>query len=171
MRIVAALLLAATLGACASTSSDVTPAAAPTTGDEFQLTSTVLAVYNALSGPAGRRDWDRFEALFAPGARIVTIGADGAAVTQTPKEYGAAMKPKFDTTAFFQRPAATRVLHQGSVAHVWSMYELRDTASAERESSRGIASFAFVKIGGEWKVESLIEQPLAELDGSSGVAR
>jgi hypothetical protein len=160
MRIVAALLLAATLGACASTSTDTAPAAAPASGDEFQLTSTALAVYNVLSGPAGRRDWDRFEALFAPNARIVTVAADGAAVSQTPKEYGAAMKPKFDTTAWFQRPAATRVLHEGNVAHVWSTYELRDTASAEQASSRGIASFAFVKIGGEWKVESLIEQPL-----------
>lgn len=161
MRILAAFLLAATLGACASTPSDATPAAAPASGDEFQLTSTVLAVYNVLSGPAGRRDWDRFEALFAPGARIVTIGADGMAVTQTPKEYSAAMKPKFDAAGLFQRPAANRVLHEGNVAHVWSTYELRDTASAEQPSARGIASFAFVKIAGEWKVESLIEQPLA----------
>ncbi|HWS72707.1 MAG TPA: DUF4440 domain-containing protein [Thermoanaerobaculia bacterium] len=160
MRIFAAVLLAAMLGACATTASDAPPSA-PVEGDEFQIRATVLAVYNVLSGPAGRRDWDRFEALFAPGARIVTIGADGVPSTATPKEYAAAMTPAFNAAAWFQRPAETRVQHEGSVAQVWSAYELRDAASQEQPSGRGVASFAFVRIGGEWKVESLISQSVA----------
>lgn len=158
MRTIAALLLAAMLGACAAAPSGATPSAMPAEGDEFQIRATVLAVYNVLSGPAGRRDWDRFEALFAPGARIVTFGADGVASPATPKEYAAAMTPKFSAAPWFQRPADTRVMHEGNVAQVWSAYELREAASQEQPAGRGVASFAFVRICGEWKVESLIWQ-------------
>src|SRR5215212_7774861 len=71
MKIAAALIAVMMLAGCAST--DV-PAAG---GDTIDVEATVLAVYNVVSGPAGRRDWDRFEELFAPGAELVAVGADG----------------------------------------------------------------------------------------------
>jgi hypothetical protein len=161
MRTIAVLLLAATLGACATTSSDAPPSAAPVEGDEFQIRATVLAVYNVLSGPAGRRDWDRFEALFAPGASIVTVDANGVPSSAAPKEYATAMTPKFNAAPWFQRPVDTRVQLDGNVAQVRSAYELRDAANQEQPTARGTASFALVRIGAEWKVESVIWQSVA----------
>ncbi|MBV9496440.1 MAG: DUF4440 domain-containing protein [Acidobacteria bacterium] len=154
-----ALLVGATLSACATDSSDAPPRIAAAEGEEFQITATVLAVYNVLSGPAGRRDWDRFEALFAPDARIVSTASDGAVASQTPKEFVTVWTPKYNAAASFRRPVATRVLRYGNIAHVWSTYEARDAANQDKASARGVNSFELVRIGNEWKVQSLVSQP------------
>src|SRR3954451_8471617 len=83
-------------------------AAAPKPGtDQFAIESTVLAVYNVISGPAGRRDWDRFEALFAPGARLISTKRKDGAVTanvMTPQEYKEKASAYFADHGFFERP-------------------------------------------------------------------
>ena len=38
----------------------------------------VKAVYDTISGPAGKRDWDRFRSLFADGARLIPVGPRAA---------------------------------------------------------------------------------------------
>lgn len=156
MRSIAVLLLAATLAGCASA-----PPAPRPDSDEFQIEATVLAVYNVISGPAGRRDWDRFEALFAPGARMTVAreveGAPGA-VVMTTKEYVERATPTFNAKGFFEKPVANRTLVYGNIAHVWSTYETRDAASDEKPTARGINSFQLVRISGEWKVLSILWQ-------------
>lgn len=158
MRAIAtAAVLAALLGACA-TVPDAPPAAG---SDEFQINATVLAVYNVISGPAGRRDWRQFEALFAPDARIVTSTMkDGAPATLvlTTKEYVERSTPRFNERGWFERPVATRVLQYGDIAHVWSTYEGREASNQEQPVARGIRSFQLVRIGAEWKVQSLVSQ-------------
>ncbi len=129
--------------------------------DEFQIEATVLAVYNVLSGPAGRRDWDRFEGLFAPGAQmIVETEKEGVkrAVVMTTKDYIERSTPNFNANGWFERPVATRILRYGDIAHVWSTYEGRNEANAEKPLVRGINSFQLVRIGDEWKVQSLVWQ-------------
>src|SRR5437660_9250994 len=82
--------------------------AAPKPGtDEFEIESTVLAVYNVISGPAGRRDWDRFKDLFAPGARLIAMHK--APVVMTPEEYVAKNSPYLQTNGFFERPVETKI--------------------------------------------------------------
>lgn len=156
MRIIAALLLAVMLGSCASA-----PAPTPVAGDEFDIETTVLAVYNVISGPAGRRDWKRFEALFVPDARIVVSTAkDGVpgTVVMTTKDYIERSTPAFNEKGFFERPIATRTLRYGNIAHVWSTYEARAASNQEKPDARGINSFELVRIGSEWKVQSLVWQ-------------
>jgi hypothetical protein len=152
MRTIAVLLLSATLWSCASTDATSTTAASPDS-DEFQIEATVLAVYNVISGPAGRRDWNRFEALFAPGAQMVMAGT-----VLTPKEYATRNTPVFNDKSWFEHPVATRTMRYGDVAHVWSTYEGRAAASDEKPLARGINSFQLVRIGGEWKVQSLVRE-------------
>jgi hypothetical protein len=152
MRLIAALLAAATLGGCATATTPAT-----TDPDDFQIRATVLAVYNVLSGPAGRRDWNRFEALFAPNAHITVATANGADVL-TPKEYGERAKPGFDAKGWFERPVTTTVERYGGIAHVWSAYEGREAANQEQAGARGVNSFELVRIGGEWKVQSIVRQ-------------
>jgi hypothetical protein len=159
MKVIAVLLLAAMLGACATSSFHAPPSVEATGGDEFQITATVLAVYNVLSGPAGRRDWDRFEALFAPGAHIVIVNGDGAITPLTPKELATAWTPKLTAAPLFRRPVATRVLRYGDIAHVWSTYEEREAANQDKARGRGINSLELVRIGNDWKVQSLVSQP------------
>lgn len=149
MKSVAVVLLAAILTSCAST-----PAAPPEGSDDFDIKATVLAVHNVVSGPAGRRDWRQFEALFAPEARIVIAGLE----PMTTKQYVERFTPKFNATGWFEHPVATRVLRYGDVAQVWSTYEGREASNQERASARGIAGVQLVRIAGAWKVQSLIRQ-------------
>ena len=48
------------------------PAAKP--ADVASPDAILAACYDVISGPAGPRDWDRFNSLFAPGARLIPIG-------------------------------------------------------------------------------------------------
>lgn len=157
MKMIAAFLVLASLAACATSSPDAAPAAARTDSDDFQIETTVLAVYNVISGPAGRRDWDRFEALFAPEARMVVVGENGT-TPMTTKQYIEHAKPNFDAKGWFEKPVATRILRYGNIAHVWSTYEGRERAGDEQPMARGINSIEMVKIGSEWKVQSLVWQ-------------
>src|ERR1700736_1169022 len=97
--------------------------------DQFAIEPTVLAVYSVISGPAGRRDWDRFEALFAPGARLISTKRKDGVVTanvMTPQEYATKAGEYFKDHGFFERPAASRVEHFRDLAHVFSTYESRN---------------------------------------------
>jgi hypothetical protein len=157
MKVIAAVLLAATLAGCAS----APPAGPPAGSDEFQIEATVLAVYNVISGPAGRRDWRVFEALFAPDARmVISTVKDGAPATVvlTTKDYIERTTPGFNEKGFFERPVATRTLRYGNIAHVWSTYEAREASNQEKPFMRGINSFTLVRIGNDWKVQSLVWQ-------------
>src|SRR5436190_8584605 len=121
------VLLLAVAAGCASTSSPQ-PTARQPGSDQFAIESTVLAVYNVISGPAGRRDWDRFEALFAPGARLISTKRKDGVVTatvMTPKEYKEKAGAYFTDHGFFERPANNRVDVFGDIAHVFSTYESR----------------------------------------------
>jgi hypothetical protein len=158
MRVIAVAVFVSLLAACASV-----PDAAPPVvdDDEFQITATVLAMYNVISGPAGRRDWKQFEELFAPDARmVVSVRKEGAptAVVMTPKEYAERFTPNFNEHGWFERPVATRVLRFGDIAHVWSTYEAREAPNQEKPTARGINSFQLVRIGGQWKLQSLVWQ-------------
>jgi len=144
------LLLAVAAG-CASASS---PAPQPS-GDQMAIESTLLAVYNVISGPAGQRDWNRFDALFASGARLISTKRKDGVVTatvMTPKEYSTRAGDYFKDHGFFERPAANRVQRFGDIAHVFSTYESRHNASDEKPFARGINSFQLVRIGDDWKV-------------------
>ena len=49
------------------------PAANP--ADVASVDSIIGAVYDVISGPAGKkRDWDRMRSLFLPGARLIPTG-------------------------------------------------------------------------------------------------
>jgi hypothetical protein len=155
MKSFAAFAIAALLfSGCAST--DVAP---PGQGDDLDIEATVLAVYNVVSGPAGRRDWDRFEELFAPGAQLVVAGADGKTTVETPKQYAERWKPILNEKTWFERPAGMRVVREGSVAQVWSPYEGRAVATQEKADAHGVDSVQLVRIGGAWKVQSILRQP------------
>jgi len=153
--VVIAGLLAALALACATTRDAAPPP--PVGSDEFDIQATVLAVYNVISGPAGRRDWKVFEALFAPEARMVVAAADGVRV-MTPKEYVERATPRFNEKGFFERPVATRIVRYGNIAHVWSTYESRETSTQEKPMARGINSFQMVRVGSAWKVQSIVWQ-------------
>ncbi|MBS1859317.1 MAG: hypothetical protein JST11_28345 [Acidobacteria bacterium] len=126
--------------------------------DTASIESVVKAVYETISGPAGPRDWVRFRALFAEGARLIPMrpSAQGpSAVVMTPEEYAQRTSPVFEKSAFYEAPVAQRVESFGAIAHVFSTYESR-RAPGEKPFARGINSFQLVQQGGAWKIMTIL---------------
>jgi len=138
VRYLAVLLLAA----CAA----APPASDPT---DLDIRATVIAEYNVISGPAGRRDWDRFKELFAPGAHIGGL---------TPDEYVAKNKPWFEQNALFQHPASMRVERHGETARVIANDESRHASNDEKPYAQGVTTFELVKAGDAWKIATIETQ-------------
>ena len=126
-------------------------ATAPPPSDpaDLDIRATVIAEYNVISGPAGRRDWDRFVELFAPGAHINEL---------TPEAYVAKNKPYFNETGLFQRPASMRVERHGETARVTVQDESRHASNDAEPYARGTTTFDLVHRGDAWKIASIVTQ-------------
>jgi hypothetical protein len=123
--------------------------------DTDSIDSVIKAVYEVISGPAGTpRDWVRFKALFADGARLIPVRAAGPAVS-TPDEYAERAKPIFEKAGFYETELARKLETFGNIAHAFSTYESR-RAPGEKPFARGINSFQLVKVGDTWKVMTIL---------------
>lgn len=127
-------------------------------GDLDSIESVTRAVYDAISGPAGPRDWVRFRALFADGGRLISMRTANGVSTpnvMTPDEYATRAGANFEKTAFYEVEAARRVETFGAITHVFSTYESR-RAPGETPFARGINSFQLVKTAQGWKVMTIL---------------
>jgi hypothetical protein len=152
------------LFAWAVTISILAPLAIAADGDSID--STVHALYDVISGPAGTRDWARFRSMFADGARLIPIrvtpqGSDPAVMT--PGDYEKRAGANFEKNAFYESEVARRVETFGNIAHVFSTYESR-RAPGEKPFARGINSFQLVKTAAGWKVMTILWD--SERDGN-----
>jgi hypothetical protein len=130
------------------------PAASPARpGDVDTIDHIIAAVYDVISGPAGQRDWGRFNSLYYPGARMIPTRRDekGAMNARifTPDEYAKRSQEFFSKEGFFENSIANRVETWNNIAHVWSTYESRH-AKGEKPFARGINSFQLFNDGSRW---------------------
>lgn len=148
------------------------PAAAPTpqasatpsaqaarASDVDSVEHVIAAVYDVISGPPGKRDWDRFRSLYYPGARMIPSGRNDKGVVTarvlTPEEYITRSQGFFDKEGFFEKPVADRVELWDHIAHVWSTYESRHAKDDAKPFARGINSFQLVNDGSRWWILSV----------------
>ncbi|HKS05221.1 MAG TPA: hypothetical protein VJR92_02820 [Gemmatimonadaceae bacterium] len=133
-----------------------TPTIPADSADVATLESTVKALYDVISGPAGQvRNWNRFRSLFVPGARLIPTGggrggAPATARVLTPDEYAALSGPQLERNGFFEREISRVVESFGRVTHVFSTYESRRTASDAQPFARGINSIQLLNDGKRW---------------------
>jgi hypothetical protein len=143
----------------ASNANANTSAANVRTGDVDSIEHILAAVYDVISGPAGKRDWDRFRSLFYSGARLIPTrheekGAASARVL-TPDEYAQRGQAFFDREGFFERSVANRIESWDSIAQVWSTYESRHAKDDLHPFARGINSFQLFNDGSRWWILSI----------------
>lgn len=127
--------------------------------DVASAEAIVAAVYAAISGPAGGRDWDRFRSLFAPGARLIpsipdSTGRARAAVLSV-EEYVGLGTAYFKDNGFFEREAAQHTESFGHIAHRWSVYESRHAEQDAEPFQRGINSIQLLEDGGRWWIVTI----------------
>jgi hypothetical protein len=134
--------------------------AAPPAADVASPESIVAALYDVISGPAGQaRDWARFKALFAEGARLIPAAprTDGNAPRAlTPEDYVQRTSARFLETGFFEREIARRTDAFGTVLHVFSTYETRRSKDDPKPMARGINSIQLMKHGGRWWIVTVM---------------
>jgi len=142
---------------CGCATSAPPPSSGPQPGTpEFDIDSTVLAVYNVISGPAGRRDWDRFKELFAPGARMIVVKKE--TTVMTPDEFIAKSTPYLKDNGFFEHPVESRIERFQDIAQVYSRYESRHASNDEKPFASGVNSFQLVRDGDRWRVMTILWQ-------------
>lgn len=147
------------------TTQQPTPAADP--ADVATIDSIIAALYDVISGPAGRkRDWDRFRSLFAPGARLIPTtprrppGTPADALLTgaeeyvpnalTPEESVQRRGPFLEGQGFYERETARRTEQFGHIAHAFSTYEGRLQAEDAEPFTRGVNSIQLVNDGKRW---------------------
>src|ERR1700728_4012478 len=134
---------------------------AKNTSDVDTVEHLVAALYDVISGPAGKaRDWDRFRSLFLPDGRLGVIRPDtserkGDAVFLSPDMYVERDDPYFKTHGFFEHSIANRVEEFGNLVHVWSTYESRH-AENEQPFVRGVNSIQAVYAQGRFWLASVL---------------
>jgi hypothetical protein len=140
--------------------------AAPAAGQDARgdaalgtLDGLIAELYGVISGPPGERDWDRFHALFVPGAILLNAGprADSlpAPAPISPAGYQEQAGPFFREHGFFESEIARTTHRYGTVAQLWSTYESRQAAGAE-PYARGINSIVAVRHDGRWWITSIV---------------
>lgn len=138
-----------------------TPAANP--DDVATIDSTVAALYDVISGPAGKkRDWNRFRSLFIPGARLIPTskkqgGGFGSTVID-PEGYITRSSSFLEEQGFFEKEIARRTETFGNIAQVFSTYEARRKAEEKEPFMRGINSIQLMNDGKRWWIVTVFWQ-------------
>ncbi len=136
------------------------PAANP--ADVATMDSTIAALYDVISGPAGIRNWDRFRSLFIPGARLIPTtprptGEVGARV-MTVEDYVQRAGAFFEKEGFFEREVNRRLERFGNIAHAFSTYESRHAKDDVKPFQRGINSIQLMNDGKRWWIVTIFWQ-------------
>src|SRR5271165_787470 len=115
----------------------------------------VAALYDSISGPAGDRDWDRFRSLFIPEAQLIASfkKKDGTLgyKAMTVQGYIDGAGKYFKEHAFYEREVSRKVEIFGSITHIFSTYESRETPDG-KPFERGINSIQLLNDGSRWWV-------------------
>jgi hypothetical protein len=133
--------------------------------DVSSVDALLTAVYDVISGPAGRQiDWDRFHTLFLPDARVIPIVRDSTGATSyiswTPKEFMERTSEEFLQNAFYELEIDRSAQHYGNLVHAFSTYEsYRSLEESTKPFARGINSFQLLHKDDRWWVVTIFWQP------------
>ena len=147
----------------AATPAPMPAASAANPADVATVDSIIAAVYDVISGPAGKkRDWDRMKSLFLPGARLIPTGARPtggySARVLTVDEYIQRASGLFETEGFLRKEASRKTEEFGQIVHAFSTYESRHAPGDAKPFQRGINSIQLMNDGSRWWVVTIFWQ-------------
>ncbi len=128
--------------------------------------AVVEAAAEAISGPPGERDLDRFRSLFHPEANLVSTDRENGEPAQgewTLQEYVSLFKKAFADSALYERVVNTVTQRFGDMAHVWATFEQRHSPDDD-PYRRGIDAFQLWYDGERWWIRNIIAH--AEREGA-----
>ena len=140
------------------------PAApAANAADVASIDSIVAALYEVISGPAGKkRDWDRMRSLFVPGARLIPTGPRQAggygSRVLTVDDYIERSSPFFEKEGFYESETSRVTEQFGQIAHVFSTYDSKHAPGDAKPFARGINSIQLMNDGKRWWIVTIFWQ-------------
>jgi hypothetical protein len=132
---------------------------APKPGDVSSMDALLRAIYEAISGPAGPRDWSRFRSLFLPQARFTEVATnpDGSKtlLTWNVDEFVRDAGAVFAKDPFYEKAIVNHPESYGNVTQVFSSYASRRSPT-DKPFERGINSIQLINDGKRWWVLSIL---------------
>jgi hypothetical protein len=129
------------------------PTVAPRAEDVGSIDGMIKAWYDVISGAAGTpRQWARDKTLYIPELQFVSTWVEGNSVQTRIRNHQAyvdAVDPELVRKGFFEKEIHRITERDGSIAHVWSTYESRETESG-LVTARGINSIELFWDGKRW---------------------
>ena len=135
--------------------------------DVASIDAIIMAAYDSISGPPGKRDWNRVRSLFIPGARLIptaenageiSLGGQIASHLLDVDGFIERIRDHVEKNGFFEREVARRTEQFGNIAHVWSTYESRHNADDPERFMRGINSIQLFYDGARWWIVTIYWQ-------------
>ena len=123
----------------------------------------IAALYDVISGPPGKRDWDRFRSFFAPGARLIPTRRDAQSgeirpTVIDPEGYISRSAAFLEQNGFFEKEIARRSERFGNILHAFSTYDGR-RATDTAPWLRGINSIQLLFDGKRWWIVTVFWLP------------
>jgi hypothetical protein len=133
------------------------------TKDVENIDAIVAALYNVISGPAGEpRNWNRMRSLFLPEGKLVAtaVRPTGEVVKRvlTVEDYITQSGPTLEKNGFFEKEINRQQDVYGHIAHCFSTYEARRTATDAEPFMRGINSIQLYNDGKRWWILTVFWQ-------------
>ena len=131
--------------------------------DVESIDAIIKSLYDVISGAAGeKRNWDRMRSLFLPEGKLVATGftATGEIVKRvmTVEEYITRNGPVLEKNGFFEKEIYRKQEVYRHIAHCFSTYESRRTATDVDPFVRGINSIQLYFDGKRWWILSVFWQ-------------
>lgn len=127
--------------------------------DTETIQSTVNTFYKVISGPKGKRDWDRLRNLCEKNAQFNVVMKDengnGIYRHGTLESYIKTVGPVFYRSPFFIREIGYSEDRYSDIAQVFSAYESSLSKSGPA-IERGLYSFQLSKSKGRWYIVNVI---------------
>lgn len=132
--------------------------------DTESINSIIMALYEVISGDKGvERDWERFNNLFTPEARLIPSVTDQNGNTQynimSPGDYIEASGQWLLNNGFHEIEIKREVQQYGNIAHVWSTYAGYNNKMDSVPFIRGINSIQLFHDGQRWWVKHIYWTP------------
>jgi predicted metalloprotease with PDZ domain len=128
------------------------PAANP--ADVSEIDQVIKALYEVISGPAGPRDWNRFQSLFHADAFMAAFTPKKELRKFSPVQYAQNNAPFFMQHSFTEKEIGRKLNQFGNIAQVFTSYEFT-AGTTPPMNQRGINSIELVKEKGRWFIMSI----------------
>lgn len=124
-------------------------------------------LYGVISGDSGvKRDWDLFNHLFLPGAKLMPTQIDKSGKARvsylSPQDYVDRSGPWLESNGFHEKEVHRTVEKFGNIYHVFSTYEAYKSVTDTEPFMRGINSIQVLFDNDRWWIANIYWQAESE---------